>query len=485
MGITTVVFELTDGEIRAFWFSVPPALTFKQGNSSKVVKFDRIPIPTGIVEQGNVRNECVLIDLLSTYGSRHPKEKHKAFLAIPLQQGFVRAYLLPWLPKRDRTSAIALLVDEEISIERPNLLYDFQVLSEERHKGLRILLGATRQSVLAQYVFIFEQAGFEISGVDFALSVLGHALEFKPNEDVLYLQGESGCFQVTLFRGGVPENVRTFLPLPSVEGCHGSERDRIEEVEEEIRRFLLYYQTQQTDLNLKRLVWSGDSGTEKLANRLVESEYVMSSDQAKLKDVPDAWHQILKDNVGRIEVVSGYGQQVLMDQPILNLWHEASKAKKTKQRYLGLSAFSGALLVMGTILWFMMHQMSLSLQREVKILASQGAQIVGQAQHQHNLEAVWNTALIRTEKMGEGLIQVQALSCSGLKVEQVVYKRGSMSLSGISNEAGEVQTLILTLRTMGWEPALTSYKLTTLNKVEFSISAKRERLGNQSQPTTN
>jgi len=60
----------------------------------------------------------------------------------------------------------------------------------------------------------------------------------------------------------------------------------------------------------------------------------------------------------------------------------------------------------------------------------------------------------------------------------VIYKQGSMSLRGSAKDARSVQTLIRTLRTMGWEqPALTSYKLTSLNNVEFSLSAKRGQVG--------
>ena len=141
----SVVFELTDGEIRAFWFSVHAFR--KPGHSSTEVKFDRIPIPVGVIQQGNVRNENVLFDILSTYSAQHPGDTQKAYLAIPLQQGFIRSYTLPWIPKRDRKSAISLLVDEEISIARSDLLFDFLVLSEEKHKSLQILLGATRQSL--------------------------------------------------------------------------------------------------------------------------------------------------------------------------------------------------------------------------------------------------------------------------------------------------------------------------------------------------
>ncbi|WP_243454466.1 type IV pilus biogenesis protein PilM [Desulfosporosinus fructosivorans] len=222
----SVVFELTDGEVRAFWFSVPPFR--KLGHSSTSVKFDRISIPTGIIEQGNVRDENALLGILSSYRMQNPGKSEKVYLAIPLQQGFIQTYTLPWISKRDRKSAISLLVDEEIPIARSDLLYDFLVTSEEKQISLQVLLGATRQSLLEKYVAAFGQAGFKVTGVDFSFSILGQALGFELNEDVLYLQGDPNSLQMVLFRGAVPEIVRVLPALPrpeeSVESTKGGRK---------------------------------------------------------------------------------------------------------------------------------------------------------------------------------------------------------------------------------------------------------------------
>ena len=462
----SVVFELTDGEIRAFWFLVHPFRN--QSHSSTAVKFDRIPIPVGVIEQGNVRNENVLIDILTTYGAQHPGESQKAYLAIPLQQGFIRSFTLPWIPKRDRKSAISLLVDEEISIARSDLLFDFLVLSEEKHKGIQILLGATRQSLLDRYVFIFGRAGFKVTGVDFAFSILGKSLGFEPNEDVLYLQGESDSFQMALFRGAVPESVRSL-------------NERTEEWENEIRRFLLYYRTQHPDLNLKRLVWNGDAVAELLAQGLLTSNHVPAVEQAKLRNVPDSWRKVLEGNKGWGEVAVGYGIRISAHRPELNLWRQPNTAQTVQRRYRGMALFIFALFIIGTIIWFSLYQMALPLQQDVQQISRQGAMIEAQTKHQEDLETAWNKVKIHTERIGDGLAQIQAMQALPgveLKIEQVIYKQGSMSLRGSAKDARSVQTLIRTLRTMGWEqPALSSYKLTSLNNVEFSLSAKRGRVG--------
>ncbi|HEY8909725.1 MAG TPA: pilus assembly protein PilM [Desulfosporosinus sp.] len=477
----TVVFELTDGEIRAFWFELP-SFSRKLVHRSTAVKFDRIPIPTGLIEQGNVRNEDALMNVLVTYASQYPGKHRKAYLAIPLQQGFIQAYTVPWLPKRDRKSAISLLVDEEISITRSDLLYDFLVISEEKHKHLQILLGATRQSALERYVLIFGQAGFKVTGVDFAFSVLGQAFGFEPKEDVLYLQGESNCCQMALFRGTVPESVRTLHPLkralPDTEDSEGRERERSEEWGNEIRRFILYYKTQQPDLDLKRLIWSGDLVTDQLAQGLLATNHVSEVEQAEIRGVPDTWRKVLAENKGLSEVAVGYALRIAAHRPELNLWCQPTTTLKVKRTYIGLACFTFALLMIVTIIWFTISQITLPLQQEVEELSRQGARIESQVKHQNDLQIAWNRAKIHPEKIGEGLAQVQALSGTGLNIKQVIYKQGSMSLIGSADDASKVQALIRSLRSMGWvQPALSSYKLTSQNDVEFSLSAKSGRIG--------
>jgi len=475
---SSAVFELTDGEIRVFHFSVPPSF-WKSGHRCTGVKFDRIPISTGIIEQGTVRDENTLIDILSTYRSKNSGNYQKVYLAISLQQGFIQAYTLPWLPKRDRKSAMSLLVDEEISIARLDLLYDYLVISEEKHKNLRVLLGAARRSLLEQYVFIFGQAGFEIFEMDFTFSILGQALGFEANEDVLYLQEESESLQLVLFRGIVPENIRTLSPRPSKSELEESLSVQIEAWENEINRVLLYYRTQYQDLNLNRLIWSGNYAVVKLAQRISASDQ-LTIKQAKLKDIPDSWQKVIEDNSGCGEMAVGYALRISTRRPRLNLWRQPTSEQKGQQTYLRLAVFAVFLLVLEILIGFSLSRMALPLRQEVNQLSDQGIKVQDQNQSQKALTTAWNKVSVHSEEIGERLAEVHGLARTGLNIEQVVFKQGSLTVRGSSVEAKSVQDMIQDLRVLGWEePALTSYKVTELNNVEFALSAKYGRIGNE------
>lgn len=472
----SVVFELTDGEIKAFWFA---SFSFKKhGHSCSAVKFDRIPLSTGLIEQGNVRNEQGLIEILSTYALQNVCKSSKAYLAIPLQQSFVRQYSLPWLAKRDRKSAISLLVAEEVPIDRSDLLYDFQIISKEKPKSIEILLGATRKSILERYVFIFEEAGFRVEEIDFALSILGQALGFEPKEDVLYLQGEPASIQMVLFRGMVPESVRTLLSSSFAKADEGDVLERVDTYENEIRRFLMYYSTQHNDLNIKRLVWSGDKAVGQLAQRILESNNILSAEQAKITSVSGHWEKILEESKGSGEVSVGYGLRICTHRPGLNFWRQPNREQEFRRMFCGLALLSGTLLVAGTMGCILLYQNTESYEQEVRLLSHQGAKVQEQAKEQEKIGNLWKKAAIHQVKTGDELLKVRDEWGSELNIEQVTYKQGRLLLSGSTDDWKEVQTLIGKLRVMGWQqPALTSYKLTlpAPANVEFSLSAKRGR----------
>lgn len=472
-----LVFELTDGEIRAFCFSIS---SFRQKpiHGSTAVKFDRIPIPTGLIEQGAVRDEESLRSILSTYRSQNPGKLAKVYLAVSMQQGFIGAYTLPWLSKRDRESAISLLVDEEISIPKSELFYDYFILTEEQPKSLQILLGATRRSILEQYAFIFDQAGFPLNEIDFAYSALGQAFRFDADQDVLYLQGEPEGVKMISFRGVVPKNLRMLSSFSANETY--SETDLLEERKNEIGRFLLYYQTQQSDYNLQRLVWSGGSDVSRLAQELHSTNSNLLFEQAVIKDLPDSWQKVLEQNHGVAEVAVGYGLRVISQRPGLNLWREPFAKGKLMKAYLRLGFAAIILLITGTLVWLSLSRLALPLQDELSQLSREGTDILEQNQQQADLLSAWKKASVHREKIGERLAEVQASAGVELEIKQITFKNGNLSIQGSADDSKNVQAFIKTLRILGWaDPLLSSYKMTVESTVDFMINAKLGQISTQ------
>ena len=219
---------------------------------------------------------------------------------------------------------------------------------------------------------------------------------------------------------------------------------------------------------------------EVIAQGLLASNHVSAIEQASLTGVPASWLKGLSGTKGWSEVTVGYGRRISTHRTELNLWKQPNKAQIVLSRYQWMALFIVALFMFGNLSWLTLYQRSLPLRQEVQQLALQGAKIEAQVKHQKELEVAWNTVKINTDKIGDGLGQIQAtqaLPGADPKINQVLYKQGSLSLVGSAMDANSVESLIRTLRNMGWEqPALSSYKLTALNNVEFSLSAKRGRV---------
>jgi len=189
---------------------------------------------------------------------------------------------------------------------------------------------------------------------------------------------------------------------------------------------------------------------------------------------------VIEDNQGYSEVAVGYGLRISTHGPGLNLWRQQITDQKVQQTYLGLAFFAAALLMAGTLIWFSLCQMALPLQQEITQLSHQGIRIQELNRNQEALASTWNKVSVLSEGIGEKLAQVQALSGTELKIEQVILKQGSLSVRGSANDTKCVQAMLQNLRALGWEdPSLTSYKLTALNIVEFTLSAKQGRINAQ------
>ncbi|WP_407308274.1 competence protein ComA [Desulfosporosinus sp. SB140] len=480
MSRESVIYEVTDHEIRVFKSPLPLFRNFKLKSEAAEVQFDRIPI-FGVVEQGVVRDEEALFEILTNYCSEHSCKNHQAYLAIPLQTGIVRSFVIPWLSKRNRRSAISLLTAEEMP-SQSDIIYDYFVLAEEKHQNLKVLLGAVRRSLLERYIIIFKRANIEIVGINFSLAILGQSLGFESNEDVLYLQGESEGLQLAIFRGIIPENMRR---LRSARESHFPPHDEqgqvsldkpLEEWENEIRRFLVYHRTQHPDLNFQRLVWNGDSSVQSVAQALLRSNLVSAVEKAELKSVPEAWKKVLEDYEGGSEVAVGYGILAFSHRPVLNLWRQRKREQTVERRYQVLAFVLCGLFLLGNIVWYSLYLKSSFLEKEVVELAKQGERIEAEIKYQNDLGTAWNNVKIHSEKIGEDLSQVQALSGPELEIGQIVFKQGTMFLHGRAKNARSIETLITTLKVMGWdEPALSSYQLTSLNSIEFSLNTKRAK----------
>ena len=462
-----VVFEITERELRLYTIASQHSIAGRVQESRPIQiaggEIIRISL-SGIIEQGIVRDPEALLQNLLTCRAEHALESCLAFLAIPMQSGFVRSYRLPWLSKRDRGPAVALLVTEEVP-GSSEVLYDYLILEEEKPEHLTILLAAARQEILNQYVTIFERAGICLAGVNFSPAVLGQSLGLQPSEDVLFLLEETEGLQMMLFHRGAPEGFRT-LALPGL-GTNFSTADQGRQSfwadwEKELQRFLVYFRTQYPELTINRLIWDGEAELKLFAENIAAANYI-----SQVEGLPGG---------RRYRAITAYADLILAKTPVLNLWKSVRLKAAERQRSQRLVAVLGIVLLIGNGCWFFLQHLTSARETQVQMLERQGEKLEAEAKREQDLTRAWETVRAHSPKISRDLEQVQTLS-QGVELAKLTYRQGNLSLSGRARDARSVEELLQGLRRMEWSrPQLTGYISTSVQNIEFSLSAKRDNL---------
>ncbi len=458
-----VTVEITDQELKVFWLSGKSH--FKRIPQGAMLSLDLIPIPTGVIEQGILRNKEVFIGLLQTYFAQMKLVGPIVtnFL-IPFQLGFIRTYRLPWIAKVDRNTAIGFLIDEEVPIPGSDLLSDFLILEENRKDNLlHILVGATRRSLIQAYVEAFHQVGFQVNNIDFAISALGYALGLENNEESLYLRAKDGTLQLILFSGIIPEVVRTLV------ADHRSASSEAELVSE-IQRVLLYYGNQHPGLALKRIYIAGEDLAELIAGRLQKAGTVSQVQKADSVRIPVAWKKRYSEWPDNAIAVIGYVLRILQQAPGINLWRKQADGEKRDFTFKVISRASVLALIVGLLISFPLQNRESKLQNEVEQLRSQSRESLAFTNRQNEFEDAWLKAQEHPYYVGEQLSKIQRLLPLGVELSHLEYKEGGLALQGTTDNAEHFEGLLEALKSSGLEhPLLTTYQQTDQDSIKFVI----------------
>lgn len=455
--------EITDQELKILAVSGKSRLT--RIPPGKKLNFDLIPIPTGVIDQGILRNKEVFLGLIRSY-----LEKRKFVgpiiinILIPSQLGFIRAFRLPWIAKNDRASAIGFLIEEEVPIPVSDLLFDYLILEDDKERNIfHIMIGATRSSSIQDYIEIFQQANIQVKKIDFAILALGYALGLNSDEESVCLQVERNTLQLILFNGIIPEVVRTFsadpiTALPEVEW------------ESEIQRVLLCYGSQYSGISLKNIYITGEEIPEAIAERLHKAGMVSRIRKADLVKIPDSWKKGLQTWPENALTVITYALRNFRDKNSINLWRKQADRKRKDFLYK-INTFSFALiLIIGFLIWLPLQIRENKLQNEAEQLRNKGRELLTISNQQKALNKAWFFAREYPFYVGEKLAEIQHLLPNGVELTNLEYRQGGLCLQGTTDNAEKYEELIAALINCGLDrPQLTTYQKTDQASIKFVL----------------
>lgn len=470
-----VSIELTDDELRILWYT--PGKRKQEMDWTKVI-FQVVPIPQGVIEQGQVLQPMELIRILESLRKAHGIEgRIKARIGIPFANSFIREYTLPWVTKRERTPLLTYLAEEEIPISANERVFDSFVLDQNsppRH--LNVILSGIRRTVLSGIATSFEAAGFSIEIIEFSLLAWAKVLNFEPGEHTLLIKEQMGIIQLILYKGQLPEIIR-IIPL-------AAKHYSAEEWNLEIQRALAYFSTMHEKVEIRRIVVSQGIDTEDLGRRFCAYLSLEKGIEPKVQVLGVAMPSILRiencTHPDKLLAVSG----LALEEPKFafnNFWRGEIRRKLVQRNKWFAFALLCALTFLGLILRVSTLERLDELNQENFMLKASGESMEKLRKKQEGQARAWKDLLNHPTTVGRDLSNLNSLSGNGIWFERLEVRQDSLDVKGSASEAILVQQVMNQIQSLGWEKTqLTNYRMDKKSDFgagqnEFTLKAERKR----------
>jgi len=240
MGLRSQILKLTDPFLR-----LPVAgldisdrtmkyLAFKEKRGRIDFEFwGEIEIPEGIIENGEIKKEGEMINLLRAWLAKEGRKMRFKFAAVslPEEKSFLRLLQLPKVKKEEIGGAIRWEIEANIPLAPEELIYDYEVFEppEKYLDHLDVVVTAFPKLLVESYVRVLSQAGiklysFELESQAIMRAIFPSTTEQKPiivldlgrqRSSIIIFSGSTIIFTRTLEVGGrtFEENIRRFLNI--------------------------------------------------------------------------------------------------------------------------------------------------------------------------------------------------------------------------------------------------------------------------------
>jgi type IV pilus assembly protein PilM len=140
------------------------------GGRPSLLRAAQVPLPSGVVENGEVRQPEVVAEALRELWQRGGFKNKQVTMGVGNQRVVVREITIPWLPEKELRSSLAFQVQEFIPMSTDDAVLDYDPLGEmeleDGRKMLRMLLVAAQRAMVAAITQAADLAKLEPVGLD-------------------------------------------------------------------------------------------------------------------------------------------------------------------------------------------------------------------------------------------------------------------------------------------------------------------------------
>jgi type IV pilus assembly protein PilM len=157
------------------------AACIANNGSAKLEKIARMPLPSGIVTGGELRDLEALADALRTFFDENDMPRRGVRLGVSSSRIGVRSFEIPAIDNEDQfLNAVRFRAQEALPIPLDQAVLDYRVLGEREGEGgqilRRVLLVVAHKELVERYIEACRLAGLTLSGIDLEAFALLRAL---------------------------------------------------------------------------------------------------------------------------------------------------------------------------------------------------------------------------------------------------------------------------------------------------------------------
>lgn len=170
-------------------FSIKIAQLKKKKKGFELKSFNRFALPEGIIEEGEIKNDKKLIEMLKKAIAEAKGEKIKtkyAICSLPEQHAFVKVIKFPKMEANEIREAIKWEAEANIPFSLDEVYFSWQIVSsQEKSNHTDVLINAVPRKLVDKYLEVLRAAGiepvvFEIESTAIIRSLLKEGLAVKP-----------------------------------------------------------------------------------------------------------------------------------------------------------------------------------------------------------------------------------------------------------------------------------------------------------------
>ncbi|MHC5611457.1 MAG: type IV pilus assembly protein PilM [Nostoc sp.] len=192
----------------------------KQGQGLKLETFISVPVPEGIVTDGQISDPATMAELIQQALAESKIKTSRVATAVPGRDSIVR--IIPMPTELDDKELREMVLNHEAGLYLPypreEADVDYQKLDyfvdEDGIEKVHVLLVATRKEITDTYISTFQQAGLELNVLEinsFALirTIRDQLRQFGPEEAAVLVDVEFDSTEIAIIVNGVPQFSRT------------------------------------------------------------------------------------------------------------------------------------------------------------------------------------------------------------------------------------------------------------------------------------